>query len=258
MVNDIEEQLTSLVKLLKEKQGDNLLGVYLYGSLTMGCFNPESSDIDVLVVSKKSLNSEEKEAFGKFLLEFQKTLSNKLSLTVVAKNNLENFVYPTPYEFEFPDEENIGYKDGGLDESIAAHIVFIKKRGRALHGKPIEELFQDVSSENYLKSIAHSAEWSFNNVMKGQNNGTCRVPNYAVLNYCRILAYLAEGLVASKKEGGEWGIQNLPKTYQTLIQEALKEYAKKNSSELVDAGLLKQFTQYAQDKIEVAVNNLNQ
>jgi streptomycin 3"-adenylyltransferase len=94
--------------------------------------------------------------------------------------------------------------------------------------------------------------------MKGQNNGTCRVPNYAVLNYCRILAYLAEGLVASKKEGGEWGIQNLPKTYQTLIQEALKEYAKKNSSELVDAGLLKQFTQYAQDKIEVAVNNLNQ
>ena len=30
--------------------GENLTGVYLHGSLAMGCFNPDKSDIDLIIV----------------------------------------------------------------------------------------------------------------------------------------------------------------------------------------------------------------
>ena len=33
---------------------DNLIGIYLHGSLAMGCFNEKKSDIDLLVVVKQS------------------------------------------------------------------------------------------------------------------------------------------------------------------------------------------------------------
>ena len=48
-------QIESLIKDYVERSGeilqDNLVGVYLHGSSVMGCFNPEKSDIDLIVVS---------------------------------------------------------------------------------------------------------------------------------------------------------------------------------------------------------------
>ncbi|MBP5186668.1 MAG: nucleotidyltransferase domain-containing protein, partial [Clostridiales bacterium] len=34
---------------------DNLTGIYLHGSAVMGCFNPEKSDIDLIVVVNEPL-----------------------------------------------------------------------------------------------------------------------------------------------------------------------------------------------------------
>jgi predicted nucleotidyltransferase len=41
------------VSKLSEMLGSNLVGVYLHGSLAMGCFNPHASDIDVLVITQR-------------------------------------------------------------------------------------------------------------------------------------------------------------------------------------------------------------
>ena len=50
-------------------------------------------------------------------------------------------------------------------------------------------------------------------------------PMYIILNLTRVLAYLKDGLVLSKKEGGEWARDNIPEGYYSLLQNALKEYA---------------------------------
>ena len=44
-----ENILTQFVAAARETIGENLLGVYLHGSAAMGCFNPKSSDLDLLV-----------------------------------------------------------------------------------------------------------------------------------------------------------------------------------------------------------------
>ena len=48
---------------------------------------------------------------------------------------------------------------------------------------------------------------------------------YITLNLARVLAFRREELVLSKKEGGEWALDNLPEEYHPLINEVLKEYA---------------------------------
>ncbi len=47
---------------------------------------------------------------------------------------------------------------------------------------------------------------------------------YLTLNLARVLAYAREGLILSKKEGGEWALENLPEKYHSLIRDALQEY----------------------------------
>ena len=49
-------------------------------------------------------------------------------------------------------------------------------------------------------------------------------PTYIILNLCRVLAYKKEGLILSKREGGNWGIENVPEKYRSLILQALEEY----------------------------------
>ena len=48
---------------------------------------------------------------------------------------------------------------------------------------------------------------------------------YLILNVARVLAYMKEERVLSKKEGGLWALNNLPERYHSLIQDALREYA---------------------------------
>ena len=48
---------------------------------------------------------------------------------------------------------------------------------------------------------------------------------YLTLNLARVLAYKEEGLALSKKEGGEWALENIPSEYRPLIEDALKDYS---------------------------------
>lgn len=43
----MEAQLAVLRDRIQSELQDKLTGIYLHGSLAMGCYNPESSDIDL-------------------------------------------------------------------------------------------------------------------------------------------------------------------------------------------------------------------
>lgn len=47
--------LDHIANLLKCDLSQSLVGIYLHGSLAMGCFTPQQSDIDLLVIVKEKL-----------------------------------------------------------------------------------------------------------------------------------------------------------------------------------------------------------
>ena len=48
---------------------EDLTGIYLHGSLAMGCFNPNKSDIDLIIVIKNNITDIQKLQFMNHVVE---------------------------------------------------------------------------------------------------------------------------------------------------------------------------------------------
>ena len=247
--------------ILLDVLGRKLTGIYVHGSATMDSFSPTQSDFDYLAIISSSLTPEERKKLADSLLEIygRNILAKGIEMSIVVENFAgKDFCYPTPYEFHMGTEEQIRFH--GLpheieetDPDLAAHFTVIKKRGLCVYGKPIDEIFMEVPKKYYLASIALDSEDSFKNIQEKTGTEKCVVPQYAVLNFCRVLAFIDNDLVTSKTEGGEWALKNVPEKYHPIISAALQEYRNFGSSEKVDSVLLKDFAVYAQNRIQEAV-----
>ncbi len=97
-----EDLLCSITSAAKDILGDALRGVYLHGSLAMGCFNPEKSDIDLLLVINREMTDAQKRRFMEIVVELNARAPKKgLELSVVKEEVCRHFVYPTPFELHF-------------------------------------------------------------------------------------------------------------------------------------------------------------
>src|SRR3990172_11921967 len=67
---DINRLLESLLSRMRQILQERLVGVYLYGSLTTGDFDPGSSDIDLLAVTSSDVSGRESGSLRAMHLEF--------------------------------------------------------------------------------------------------------------------------------------------------------------------------------------------
>ena len=221
-----EALLEEFIRQNKDILGDNLTGIYLHGSAVMGCFRAGVSDIDLIVVIEKDISDEKKRQYLDMLVALNRQAPAKgIELSIVEKDVCSPFVYPTPFVLHFsvahlewyqtrPEAYIAGMK--GTDPDLAAHFTILYHRGKTLYGKEIREVFSQVSREHYLDSI-----W---NDIKNAEADILEQPVYVILNLYRVLAYTRDSLILSKKEGGEWGLANVPVKYNGLISGALAEY----------------------------------
>lgn len=243
--------LDRFVKLMKNELSNNLVGIYLHGSLAMNCFNPDISDIDFLVVINKKLKKEEARKIADLVLELHDAMPNKkgIEFSIVLKENLKPFKYPTPFEFHYSDfhreryQTNRNYICGGFeDEDLASQFFVAYHRGKRLYGKPLNDICEPIERKYYLASIYYDVKDAMQEII---NN-----PVYVVLNLCRVLYSLKEEVVSSKKEGGEWGIKALPQDFHLLIQKCLDKYSGVENELELDQQQLLQFSEYMLNEID--------
>lgn len=248
---DIDTLINSFVERSKDILQDNLVGIYLHGSLAMDCFNPQRSDIDLIIVTNESLSNSIKRTYMEMVVEHNSRGPEKgIEMSIVLRKVCKPFVYPTPYELHFSSGHLDWYKEdpeeyvremNGTDKDLAAHFTIINKRGKCLYGLPIKEVYGDVSPSNYMDSIWYDVEHAKKEIKY--------YPMYLTLNLARVLAYREEGLVLSKKEGAEWAINNLPEEYHPLILNAMRDYLE--SAEVVyDKVLAKHYAKYMIKRIK--------
>ena len=205
---------------------DNLVGIYLHGSAVMGCYNPEKSDLDFIVVVKETMTDDVKQTFMDMVVALNAQTPGKgIEMSIVKKEVCDPLIYPTPFELHFSQMHINWYSDNpddyiqkmkGTDKDLAAHFTVIKARGKCLLGLPINEVFGEVPEQYYMDSL-----WSD---IEGAEDEITDNTMYLTLNLARVYAWTEEKKVLSKQEGGEWGLKNLPDKYHSLLQEALKEY----------------------------------
>lgn len=251
-------------QVLLDSLGEKLTGIYVHGSAAMGGFTPTQSDFDYLVTISSSLTPDERKKLSDSFLEIygKDAPANGIEMSIVIEKFAgKNFRYPTPYEFHMGSEEQVRFhglphESEKTDPDLAAHFTVTQKRGICVFGKPIDDVFIEVPKKYYLASVALDSEESYKNIQGKTSNEKCAVPRYAVLNFCRVLAFAKEDMIVSKVEGAEWALKNLPEKYHSIISAALQEYRKVGSSEKIDPNILKDFAVYAQNNIRNALDKL--
>ena len=226
----------------KEIIGDKLTGIYLHGSMAMNCFNPEKSDIDLLIVIESDITDMQKMKFMKQVVKLNEQAPGKgLEISIVKREYCKPFVYPTPFELHFSpmhlqwfrtNPANYVENMKGKDKDLAAHFTIINRYGIVLGGEQIENVFGEVPKKDYMDSIWFD--------VKGARENIADEPMYITLNLCRVLAFLKENLYLSKQQGGEWGIAHIPEKYYPLILQALDCY-KTNQVMQIDMELAGEF-----------------
>lgn len=221
----IETLITGVLRVL----GEDLHGVYAHGSLALGCFNPQRSDIDLLAVIDQPLPATMRRELARLMLQHS-LQPRPIEISLLARSRLEPWQHPTPYEFHFSEDWRDRYtphmddaawsgwhESDQRDGDLAAHISVARARGIRLYGAPISTALPPVPTADYLDSILDDIRWA--------RQGVADNPVYVVLNMCRVWMYLATGAVCSKQEGGAWALTRLPPSKRTVIAAALRCYA---------------------------------
>jgi len=223
-----KDLLSAIAEQYKHILRENLVGIYVHGSIGFGCFHWDRSDIDFIAVVKKPLSQAEKAQLLDVLTACSSQAPPKgLEMSIVLAEHCNTFLYPTPYELHFSKDCWAAYLDNPLslchdetktDADLAAHFTVIKAVGIRLCGEPIAEVFGNIPKEDYLDSICKDIEQAKECVIDN--------PVSVILNLCRVYAYRQDGAVLSKETGGQWSFTHLPEKYHSLIQAALDYYVK--------------------------------
>lgn len=254
------EILEKIAESCKKSLGGNLSGVYLHGSAALGCYNPAKSDIDFIAAVKNPPELSEKVNFIREMLELDKTAPEKgLETSVVLEKYCRDFVYPTPFELHFSnfhksrcqsDIEGFCRDMNGTDKDLAAHFTVIKQSGIALYGEETGRMFGKIPKKYYLDSV-------MNDIGEAKDNIHTE-PVYTVLNLARSLMYFEDGIVRSKKQGGEDVREIIPAKFRKIIDSALADYTGDTTAEFGGDGILTEYAEYMLDIIHKKIVESNE
>ncbi len=203
--------------------GDQFVGLYLYGSLSSGDFNLDTSDIDFLVVTTDELPTEivsQLEVMHHQLMSTGSKWAKKLEGAYLPQAVLRRY---DPADVTLRP----GFNEGrfylarqGSDWIIQRHIL--REMGVVLAGPPLHTLIDPVPVEDI--------QWSVRAILREWWRPMLDAPDrlrgddyqaYAVLTMCRALYALEHGSVVSKPTAARWAIATLDDRWTLLIEQAL-------------------------------------
>ena len=220
---------------------DDLVGIYLYGSLAMECFNPKSSDIDIILIVRKRLLKEKRKKIIEYLKEVC-SKTKRLELSIVCENVLRNPQYPIIVDLHFEYWGEIFENE--RDKEILSNLYTARKRGFCIWGKPISNVFSEIPQQHHLRSVIEDLNCTRKYLHENPESVGYDPAVYWVLGSCRILAFIREHKVLSKLEGGQWGLVNLPEQYHDLLKLAILHYQGKNKKQTWNREKLEAFADY--------------
>lgn len=244
----VREQVDLFSSTLSGILAEHLIGIYLHGSLAMGCFNPHHSDLDLLVITSNRMPLTTKRQIIEYLLVCSRQ-PHPIEISCLARDQLLPWHYPPPFDLHYSEMWRDTYTrdlasgtwqawnaNERRDPDLAAHITVINVRGICLIGEPIAAIFPPVPAEDYRASLAGDIHDSLESIVAD--------PVYAILNCCRTYAYIRDGQILSKEEGGRWALRVLPAEFYDTVTSALAAYRSDTGDQNFDPNALIAFATY--------------
>ncbi|GAC1463605.1 MAG: DUF4111 domain-containing protein [Ktedonobacteraceae bacterium] len=250
----IKSEVNTLTTEFQRLLQGNLVGVYLHGSLALGGFKPERSDIDLLVVTGQPIEPDTKREIIALLLRVSR-FPSPVEISFLVEKDIFPYKNPLPYDLHYSekwrdqlqqDVRNEEWKHWSdtiqYDPDLTAHLAVLQQHGICLYGKPVAEALPAVPEQDFRAAISKD-------VLEAAEK-RLRDPIYFVLNACRVLAYMREEKILSKDAGGEWALTNLPVQFHTLIQQSLALYRGERPGRPAGRSMLNDFATYVETEIQ--------
>ncbi|MGZ3584862.1 MAG: aminoglycoside adenylyltransferase domain-containing protein [Ktedonobacterales bacterium] len=228
---DVNAVLQLLLQRIQPLLGAHFLGMYLCGSLALGDFDPDSSDIDLIVVTDAELGDEFVVRLGDMHALFAASPSPWTSRIEVVYIPRDTLLHPTRQSVaHYPQiEKGTGLFKAPLESGWLFQCSVLREHGIAIAGPDPRTLIDPISADDIRRAAAVAAdaiagEW----LRQAQHDPDwlawmkCREHHaFVVLTLCRLLYSLDAGSVASKPAAAHWAQQKHGALWITLIAEAL-------------------------------------
>ncbi len=215
---DINRLLQSLLSRMRHILQEKLAGLYLYGSLTTGDFDPESSDIDLLAALTSDVSDMEFDALRATHLDFARgnpVWDDRIDVQYLSVTALRTFRTQRSPIAVISTGEPFHMTEAGADWLMNWYVV--REKGMALYGPPAGALIGPITWEEYAGCIRdYAVDWG--DRLRDVRNRKGQA--YAILTMCRALHVLRTGEQASKRRAALWAQEELP-PWSGLIQSAL-------------------------------------
>lgn len=251
---EVKEFISVLLSKIKFVMEEQLVGIYLHGSLAMGGFNPAKSDIDLIIVTEFPLSIPTKRKLAQLFLTYSKR-PFPVEISFLNLFQLQHWKFPTPFDFHYSEFWRKRYEEELMkgtssylsdkerkDSDLAAHLMILNHRGICLWGKSIPEVIPSIPKSDYLSSILVDYKECLENFLSK--------PIYCVLNLLRIYWYLLEGKISSKLEAGHWGAATLPKDFRPLVNQLTNSYENEKTNDDTNEKDLTRIKDYLESVIE--------
>jgi predicted nucleotidyltransferase len=218
---DVNKVIYALRDGAKEVLGEYYTGMYLYGSLALGDFDPDRSDIDPLIVTSEELPDDvisELEVMHRRLYRSGSEWVKKMSGIYIQLDDLRVYrIYGPKNPMYNRDEFLVARQD--IDWIFHRHVLY--KCGVVIEGPPLRNIIDPIP-RGQLKEAAFIflRDWVLltydDEIFRSEGHQP-----YFVLTVCRCLYTLRNGDVTTKHKSAEWALNNVDGKWSDLIRQAM-------------------------------------
>lgn len=218
----VNRLLRDLLAEVQAALGDAFVGMYLYGSLALGDFNPRSSDIDFLVATTAEVTAAQLGALQAMHLRLaagRTKWARELEGSYIPLKALRRY-QPPDTRHPHIDRGSPSLQVEQHDTDWIVQRFSLREHGVTLAGPPIQTLIDPIPPDELRQGVRDLLWW-----WELQLSDTSRVETpayqvYAILSMCRIRYTLRHGDILSKPAAARWALKELDPRWAGLIRQA--------------------------------------
>ena len=217
----IQPLLDAYIHALEPFSG-HFYGIYIYGSIALGAFEEQESDIDIVALTQGEWSSLELKQLKALhaRLNREYPLGRRLEVLYVPLRCL-GVTHPGKAAVSYPAAHDGKFSPAARGGLNAVTWWTMQNKGICLLGPACDALPLDVTWDDVLSAMRFNLNVYF--VRKARRPHTylhSEAVEFAVSNLCRILTTIEEREIISKSESLIRWRERLPARWQALIDEA--------------------------------------
>lgn len=216
----VNELVAALLGGVQRAIGDNLVGFYLRGSLALGDFIPDTSDVDVIAVTDRPIDDHDFAALARLhadLTTLPNPYANRMEMTYIDRAALRRYT-PGLHHVTLGQGETLAWTEHRPNWLFERWIV--REHGIPLLGPDPRTLIDPVDPMEIRAAVRirlHDwVEWA-----DQSDDPDWMLPRshkaYAVETMCRALYTLAHGELTTKPRSVAWALGVLPEPWRSTV-----------------------------------------